>query len=243
MRRNEARYVGSLLSSLSDDQLSPVVNLGSSTLHFRRVAQPHIEEEIFHPLQQRGIAVVHADLKAAPGVDVVGNIYDPLVAQKIKQVGAKLILCCNIIEHVTDPQHFMRICASLLAPGGKLLVTVPYSYPYHPDPIDTYLRLSPREVAELVDGFEVSDSRILDDTTYLEDLNQEGSGYWLSRHFALHIAKFFWPFSKFDAWKARYHRYFWLFRRYRTTCVLLTKSAAIDRMDGPALTTAVNMRV
>jgi hypothetical protein len=223
MRRTEAQYVGSLLEALSPDNLSPVVNLGSSTLHFRQIAQPHIESEIFLPLRRRGIQVIHADLKPSAGVDVVGDIYDPTVAHTIRQAGARLVLCCNIIEHVTDPKHFMKICGSLLGPGGMLLVTVPYSYPYHPDPIDTYLRLSPQEVADLTEGFEVIDSRILEDTTYLEDLNQGHSRFELAQHFAVHVLKLLWPFSNFEAWKARYHRYLWLFRRYRITCVLLTK--------------------
>jgi SAM-dependent methyltransferase len=223
MRRSEAQYIGSLLSTLTSEQLSPALNLGSSTLHFRRVAQPHIEREIFEPLQHRGIKVVHADLKAAEGVDVVGDIYDPAIKQKIKQVDAKLVICCNIIEHVTDPREFMRICASLIQPGGKLLVTVPYSYPYHPDPIDTYLRPSPEQVARLIEGFELSDARVLQDSTYLADLRREKSLPQLLRHFAVHLAKFFWPFSNFNAWKARYHRYLWLFRPYKTSCVLLTK--------------------
>jgi SAM-dependent methyltransferase len=223
MRRSEAQYIGSLLSTLSSEQLSPALNLGSSTLHFRRVAQPHIEKEIFEPLQHRGIKVVHADLKAAEGVDVVGDIYDPAIKQKIKQVDAKLVICCNIIEHVTDAREFMRICASLIRPGGKLLVTVPYSYPYHPDPIDTYLRPSPEQVATLIEGFEMSDARVLQDSTYLADLRREKNLPQLLRHFAVHLAKFFWPFSNFSAWKARYHRYLWLFRPYKTSCVLLTK--------------------
>jgi hypothetical protein len=223
MRPSEAQYVGSLLSTLSADQLSPVINLGSSTLHFRRVAQPHIESEIFAPLYGRGIEVVHADLKAAEGVDVVGDIYDPSIGRKIRQMGAKLVICCNIIEHVADPGEFMRICSSLIKPGGKLLVTVPYSYPYHPDPIDTGLRPSPQQVAQLIEGFDLTEAKVLDDTTYLQDLRRQNSLPQLVRHFALHLAKLFWPFSNFNAWKARYHRYLWLFRPYRTSCVLLTK--------------------
>ncbi len=237
MRRSEAEYVGSLLANLSSDQLSPLVNLGSSTLHFRRVAQPHIEREIFGPLQQRGIHVIHADLKAAPGVDLVGDIYDPSIAERIKRLGPNLVLCCNIIEHVADPESFMGICASLLRPGGKLLITVPYSYPYHPDPIDTYLRLSPRGVSALIPGFEVTDSTILTDTTYWEDLVEERNYLQLGKHFAMHTAKFLWPFGNFDAWKARYHRYLWLWRPYKTTCVLLTKQREIHCPDALVLAT------
>jgi SAM-dependent methyltransferase len=223
MRQSEASHVGSLLQRLQGEQISPVLNLGSSTLHFRQVAEPHIESRIFEPLKRRGVTVVHSDLKAAPGVDIVGNIYDPLVAQRLRDIGAKLILCCNMLEHITDPRQFMLICSSLLKPGGKLLITVPYSYPYHPDPIDTYLRASPQQVASLAEGFEVSESDILIDVTYLHDLVREKSGPQLARHFASHLAKLFWPFSDINAWKARYHRYLWLFRRYKITCVLLTR--------------------
>ena len=63
------------------------------------------------------------------------------------------ILCCNIFEHVEDRARFASICHDALRPGGYLVVSVPYSYPYHTDPIDTYLRPTPEEIAAMFPGY------------------------------------------------------------------------------------------
>ena len=125
MRDSEARFIGSLLDGLPTEQISPLLNLGSSTLRVRQVEYPHIDREIFAPLARRGVQVIHADLKADEGVDIVGDIYDAAIQEKVRRVGAKLIICCNIMEHVTDPAGFARICGSLLAPGGSILLGEP----------------------------------------------------------------------------------------------------------------------
>lgn len=88
---------------------------------------------------------------------------------------------------------------------GCIVVTVPNSYPYHPDPIDTYYRPTPKQVADLFDGFELTEYQILEDTTYLQDLIKEKTAGELVHHIVVHGAKLFWPFSDFSAWRARYH--------------------------------------
>lgn len=224
MRPTEARHIGTLLAGLRNEEIDPVLNVGSSTLRFRQVDKPHIDAEIFRPLAERGVTTLHLDSKQDEGVDIVGDIYSPAVQRRAKEVGAKLLICSNILEHVADPAGFAAICGSLVAPGGRIVVTVPYSYPYHPDPLDTYFRPSPERIAELFDGFELAESRIIEGGTYLTDLLAENSAGRLVHHFARHGLKFFWPFSNFDAWKARYHRYLWLVRPYLTSYALLARA-------------------
>lgn len=231
MRASEARFIGELLNGLAREQISPLLNLGSSTLHVRQIAYPHIDREIFSPLARRGVEVLHSDLKEDDGVDIVGNIYDPEVQEKIRDIGAKAIICCNIMEHVTDPLEFARITTSLIPTGGVLIVTVPYSYPFHPDPIDTYFRPSPQEVARLFEGLELLHAHVVKDTTYFHDLVSEKTAAQLLRQFASHGLKFFLPFIGFAAWKARYHRYLWLFRPYKVSCVLLKKAEHTNGSD------------
>lgn len=224
MRSKEARFIGSVLQRLPDHEISPVANLGSSTLHLQQVDSPHIHREIFAPLAQRGVRVINIDLKEDEGVDIVGDIYDASIQQKIQSLRPKLLICCNILEHVTNPAEFARISTSLVAPGGRIIVSVPYSYPYHPDPIDTYFRPTPEGVARLFEGCTIADGRIVSDTTYLHDLTHEHTVPQLMRLFAAHAVKFFFPFGNWPAWKARYHRYLWLFRPYKTSCVILVKT-------------------
>jgi SAM-dependent methyltransferase len=47
-----------------------------------------------------------------------------------------LILCMNVLEHVFDVQRAVDNLRKALRPGGKLLIAVPFVYPYHDEPID-----------------------------------------------------------------------------------------------------------
>jgi len=134
---------------LGAGEASPLLNLGSSTRAFRERAKPHIEARLFAPLREAGIAVVHSDLKAADGVDVVGDIFDPAVRARLKAMGFRSILIANMLEHVRDRAAAAAACEEILGPGGLILATVPSSYPYHADPIDTGYRPAPTELAAL----------------------------------------------------------------------------------------------
>ena len=63
MRTSEAAYIGARLQEIPVEQLSPMLNLGSSNEAFRTPTHPHVDREIFFPLVARGARVIHADLK------------------------------------------------------------------------------------------------------------------------------------------------------------------------------------
>lgn len=46
MLYEESIWLGNQNRSLLQHEISPVLNVGSSTLHFRKVVQPHIQENI-----------------------------------------------------------------------------------------------------------------------------------------------------------------------------------------------------
>ena len=50
----ESQWLGQRLASIPDDQLFPLLNVGSSTLEFRTKTQPYIDNNIFAPLRARG---------------------------------------------------------------------------------------------------------------------------------------------------------------------------------------------
>jgi SAM-dependent methyltransferase len=64
-----------------------------------------------------------------------------------------VILCTQVIEHVVDMRNFCREIDRVLAPGGKLLLSVPLLYPVH-DTHD-YRRLTPTGVAQLFPGWQI----------------------------------------------------------------------------------------
>lgn len=233
MRPNEARHIERILTPLSREAIDPCLNIGSSTAHFRIVEQPHVDAHVFRPLRERMVRIYNVDMKQDKGVDLVGDVLDPDFQSQLKALCPKLIMCSNLLEHLIDPLTFAHALASIVEPGGFLLVTGPYSYPHHPDPIDTRYRPGPDEIHRIFPDFEVLAEAIVPDTTYLQDLVSENSPRQLVRLLGGHAVKFpYLLFADFERFKARYHRYFWLFRPYTSAVVLLQRrSHGGDRYD------------
>lgn len=155
MFAEEAEWIGRALETI-DPTRSPIVgNLGSSTRHFRTVIQPHIERYIFAPLAQRGFRVQHIDLKHEDGVDVVADITTPDFGQRF--CGAfNVVLCTNLLEHVRDIPAVVRRLVDCCVDDGYLLITVPYRYRRHLDPIDNMFRPLPVQIRDLFPIAQVS---------------------------------------------------------------------------------------
>lgn len=47
-----------------------------------------------------------------------------------------LVVLANVIEHVYEYRQLVSRCASLLKPGGRLLITVPFLLKLHQEPVD-----------------------------------------------------------------------------------------------------------
>lgn len=152
MLKQEARWLGSQLAALELARVSPLLNVGSSTRYFREIQQPWIDQELFAPLRRRGGQVLHQDLKADDGVDVVGDLMDPGCVARLVASGARSVCCTSVLEHVEDREAFARRLTELVAPGGVLMLSVPRAFPWHPDPIDTMFRPTVHELAALFPG-------------------------------------------------------------------------------------------
>lgn len=225
MRPSEARHVGALLQALPRDALEPCLNIGSSTAAFRTVEQPHVDAHVFKPLRERGITIYNVDMKEAEGVDLVGNVLSPDFQATLRALEPRLVMCSNILEHLVDPRSFARACGAMVPPGGHLLVSGPHSYPYHLDPIDTLYRPGPDEMRALF-GLEIVSAAIVPDTTYLDDLRRRYRPPALAAFLARQAAAF--PYllaTDRERFKARYHRYLWLFRPFTSAVALLRRPA------------------
>jgi len=199
--------------------ISPLLNLGSSTRHFREVIQPHIERELFAPLREAGVKVVHCDLKEDEGVDFAGDILDPEVMHRLKGMGFKCILLSNLLEHVRDREAVALACEEIVDAGGFILATVPSSYPYHADPIDTYYRPSPAELATMFGRSELLIAEEVEEPTYAEELGARGIsvGGELIRTVLWALIFFVRPRSA----AARLHRWRWYSKPRRVAIALL----------------------
>ncbi len=145
MHAEEAQWLGEILADSNIPQGAVVLNLGSSSEEFRCVEQPWIDLHVFRPLEGRGIKVIHADAKDEPGVDIVVDITAEDLAQRVPQ--SDFVLCTNLLEHVVDRDAVIEGLRTITAPGGRLVVTVPFTYRFHPDPIDTMYRPTPEQLA------------------------------------------------------------------------------------------------
>lgn len=200
--------------------VSPLLNLGSSTREFREVAKPHIARELFGPLEAAGVAIVHSDLKQGEGVDLVGDILNPAMMADLKARGFRCVLLSNLLEHVRDRAAVTAACEEIVGPGGLILASVPSSYPYHADPIDTGYRPAPPELAASFRRSVPLQAEEVTGRTYKEDMKARGSSFWveLGRTLLFGLVSFARPKS----FAARVHRWLWYRRPYRVSVVLLS---------------------
>ena len=133
-----------------------ILNVGSSTLDFRTNAQP------FYGAMLEGFDVVHLDKKDAPGVDHVFDIEQH--GQTWYQEPFDLVLMTSLLEHVKS-RHTVMLNV-LPAIGKHLIVSVPYRWPKHNDPIDTGYRPDVWELTAAMEFFGLNALEVasLDDT-------------------------------------------------------------------------------
>ena len=60
------------------------------------------------------------------------------------------VLSNQVLEHVADPRALWADMVRVLAPGGRLIVTVPFSFRLHAEP-DDYWRFTPHALRRLCD--------------------------------------------------------------------------------------------
>ncbi len=200
MFRQEAAWIAARIAALDPADVGTVANIGSSTLQFRTQRQPWVDAELFAPLRTRGVPVVHVDLKAEEGVDLIGDILSEDGYAAVKAYRPRTVLLCNILEHVHEPDRMTRRAFDLVEPGGRLIVSVPRSYPHHRDPFDTMYRPTPQEVAALVPEAQMAEGEILPTEYHWHDI---------------------WRNPK----KLQRKRALWLFVKYKVTMVVLAKAA------------------
>jgi hypothetical protein len=218
MRVIEAAWIGAALAEFSANALTPFLDIGSGgELSFA-------EAKIFRPLAERGVRVVHFDRQSFPWVDIAGDIFDPAVQRRLANLPVRGALFANVIEHLpkeTVPR-LPFLLRDILAPGAILVVSAPLSFPYHQDPIDTMLRPTPEQLAQLfaAAGFEPLRAEALSMDSFAKDLNERGIAGWL--HWLFRLMK---PFRRRDKWLNAAHSALWLFRPYRQSLIVLRRGA------------------
>ena len=92
-------------------------------------------EKPYRPLFLARADYVGADLPGNPAADLVIN---PDGTVPLGDQSFDLVLSTQVLEHVSDPDLYLRECLRLLRPGGRLLLTTHGIFAYHPDPVDLW---------------------------------------------------------------------------------------------------------
>lgn len=215
MLLEEARWLGETLGRFDVGALSPLLDLGSSTRTFREVDQSYIDQWVFAPLRHRSCRVHHVDFREGDGIDIKADLFDDGDYQRLRALEPRAVLCANMLEHVPDPAAAVERCFGLLPAGGLLVLTVPNSFPHHPDPIDTGFRPSPQRLAELVAGHDVRCAETVVGTTLLGELRRRRG---VSRAAAAAADP--------GKWRSLALHLLWLWRPYKMSCLVAAKRPA-----------------
>ncbi|MBL8861138.1 MAG: hypothetical protein JNK02_03920 [Planctomycetes bacterium] len=192
----ESSWIRARLAEVPDEELFPLLDVGSSTLEFRTQVQPYIESEVFAPLARRGGRVWHADIKPAPGVDLVGDLLDPDFQERLRALGVRSALVCNVLHHVTDAERLCAAIAAVVRPKGRVILSGPHRFPRHFDPIDTLFRPDLAQVAALFPQASLEAGEILDCGNWRQWRAAERGG----RSFPRAFARLFTPFYRPRKW-------------------------------------------
>lgn len=216
MLSEEAEWIGQRLSEMRLKASAQVLNIGSSTLEFRTNVQPYIHEKIFKPLAENNIRTVHLDLKKDAGVDMNGDLLEPGFRKVLKERNFDVVICSNLLEHVPETKNFCNAIVDILGAGSRLIVTVPYRYPYHKDPIDTMFRPSVQELYFMFPG-----TRMITGNYVQSDMSMWGNMRKNWKFGVLSVIRLL-AFHR-PGWK-NYIQYFrHIPARYAATCLVLEK--------------------
>lgn len=219
MLREEASWLADNIYVLDSDKIFPMINIGSSNQYFREKEQPWIDKLLFKPARILGYSVIHADVKTDVGVDIVGDLSDPIFLQKISTMKIQSVLCSNLLEHVVNREEICKIISSIVPVGGYIFLSVPYQYPYHLDPIDTMFRPNVDELRQLFPEMKLLCGEIVEGGILVKSTSFNAIIYFLAMTIRV-ILPIYQPLKWFDS--VRYS--LWLFRNISATCIVLKKT-------------------
>ena len=155
------------------------------------------------------------DSIAYPGVTIVQDLSQKNAFSFCNNLkGSKLFILANVLEHIPKKAHaelLNKIYSKMKSKDG-LIISVPYDYPYHADPIDNMYRPSPNELKKLL-PLTWLQGEIVSAGSYREEfLNMNG----LKK--IRRLLKPLWILQKPKKWLEN-HRLFYLFKQYQITIV------------------------
>lgn len=232
MLLEEAKWLGQEIQQLAIQlPAAKLLNVGSGTAEKTDDVQSHQSEFILKPLKEKNIETLNTDIEAGKGVDLVGDLTDDDFLKSLSSHNFNIVICNNLLEHIDPIKPICDSFKTIVAPNGYLVVSVPYRYPYHPDPIDTMFRPKIKDLEELLGGFELVKGEIINGRRNVKGKNGEirqEQNYFQTlmndKGYALRLLfRSLLPFYKFSNWWNTVRYFPNLFTPYKVTCVILKK--------------------
>ena len=225
MLYEEAKWIGNKILQICNED-SKVLNIGSSSLSLRTVVQPHIDNLIFKPLRENKIEVTHTDIKKEKGVDISGDLTDHSFIKKLKENKYDIVLCSNLLEHIEDRSIIINAIEEILDFNGAAIVTVPFNYPFHMDPIDTMYRPNVSQLTKDFKKLKLLKGEIIKGSSVVH--NRHEKNYFIKlinnpKLFLLVIIRVMLPFYKYLNWKKTAYGITNIFKKFSVSAVILKK--------------------
>jgi hypothetical protein len=195
-----------------------VLNIGSSTKHFIEVEQPYIKQNMFDELQNKNALIKHIDIKQAEGVDLVGDVTDKQFIEQLKQLNPSVIICSNLLEHLTDRKSFCEGLMQIMNDETLLIVSVPYAFPYHEDPIDTLYRPDLKMLQNDFHRLNMLEGEIVDCGYYFQLISSSLNSSQRFRFFLKNLLRAIISFATFNFDK--FKQVSWTFKKISATCAV-----------------------
>jgi len=118
-----------------------VVDVGCGGQPYRRLFRSDVKY----------IGIDTVDAKAHFGYSEPETRYFEGTTWPIENESVDFVLCTETLEHVLDPLQFLKEARRCLVPGGRILLTVPFSARWHYIPYD-YWRFTPSSLDHLLEA-------------------------------------------------------------------------------------------
>jgi SAM-dependent methyltransferase len=143
-------------SSIWNDLAGELARTTGALLDVGCGAQPY---RTLMPPDVRYVGIDTADAKNRFGYEVPDTTYFTGDRWPIDDATFDTVLCTETLEHVLDPLHFLSEAKRALRPGGRLILTVPFSARWHYIPFD-YWRFTPSALTHILSESGFTDAEI-----------------------------------------------------------------------------------
>jgi hypothetical protein len=211
MRLEESLAIKKIISK-DMNNFDIAINLGSGNVNDLNRNKPWIEKNVFFRFKK----VIHVDFTQYDSVNIVGDLRDLSIYPDIKKItGKKIFFLCNVLEHVRakDRKKILNNIYQCMNLADRLIISVPYDYPYHADPIDSLYRPSAEAISREI-SIRWKNKMVIKTGHFICEFKRMSLFKKIRR-----LLKPFWILQKPSSYLHHVHSLFYLFKPYKVSIV------------------------